>query len=186
MYVEDFWELGRVAASLSSVPSVIRHRYHFKPGSKGCAFYIFTGKFRTVACGTLAQLLATFWGRWTRCWGIAWQCLALQWLLDSIQYSESWSSQSSGQYEQAHVNRFTHIAETLPPSCKKSPGCILQREWKNTRQHPWRTVLAKHQRSMNAIWNTLVYFYLSWVDHCHYHLASHPVHEQREPIQQDS
>lgn len=183
MYVEDFWELGRVAASLSSVPSVIRHRYHFKPGSKGCAFYIFTGKFRTVACGTLAQLLATFWGRWTRCWGIAWQCLALQWLLDSIQYSESWSSQSSGQYEQAHVNRFTHIAEMLPPSCKKSPGCILQREWKNTRQHPRRAVLAKHQRSMNAIWNT---FYLSWVDRCHYHLASHPVHEQHEPIQQDS
>lgn len=60
MYVEDFWELGRVAAGLNPVPSVIRHRYHVKPDSKGCAFYILTRDIRTVAHGTLAQLLATF------------------------------------------------------------------------------------------------------------------------------
>lgn len=106
MYVEDFWELGRVAAGLNPVPSVIRHRYHFKPGSKGCAFHIFTGEFRTVAHGTLARLLATFWGRWTRRRGIARQRSALQWSPDSIQYSKSWSSQSSGQQQQALVNRW--------------------------------------------------------------------------------
>lgn len=180
MYVEDFWELGRVAAGLNPVPSVIRHRYHFKPGSKGCAFYIFTGEFRTVAHGTLAQLLATFWGQWTRRWGIAQQRSAstvIAWLhsvLQKLEKPKLWTTAASSCQQ---------MAETLPPSCKKSTGRIPQREWKNTTQRPWRTVLAKHQRSINAIWNT---FYLSWVDRCHYHLASNSVHEQHEPSQQDS